>query len=121
MHKRGEVIRNLPDNEQLTEILTEIPGESGQNGSNSVKIGSFKTEPRNRLEPASLQAKVPKRVSETLVEVAGIETELSKYLIFNALHHIYINYRVLLFCENRDYERILRYAANKCRKRQSSC
>jgi hypothetical protein len=71
----GEVIRNLPDDEPLTEILTEISGKSGQNGSNSVKIGLFKTEPRNRLEPASLQAKVPKRVSETLVEVAGIEPE----------------------------------------------
>ena len=67
------MISNLPDDEPLTEILTEISGKSGQNGSNSVKIGLFKTEPRNRLEPASLQAKVTKRVSETLVEVAGIE------------------------------------------------
>jgi hypothetical protein len=70
----GEVIRNLPDDEPLTEILTEISGrKSGQNGSNSVKIGSVKTEPKNRLEPASLQGLVPKRVFETLVEVAGIE------------------------------------------------
>ncbi len=69
----GEVIRNLPDEGPLTEILTEISGKSGQNGSNSVKIGSVKTEPKNRLEPASLQGKLPERVFETLVEVAGIE------------------------------------------------
>ena len=69
----GEVIRNLPDDENLIKILTNISGKSGQNGSNSVKNSLFKTEPENRLEPASLQAKVPKRVFETLVEVAGIE------------------------------------------------
>ncbi|MDA8774211.1 hypothetical protein N9N13_00665 [Opitutales bacterium] len=71
----GEVIRNLPDDEPLTEILTEISGKSGQNGSNSVQNGLVKTEPRNRLKPASLQGKAPKRVSETLVEVAGIEPD----------------------------------------------
>jgi hypothetical protein len=59
----------------LTEILTEISGKSGLNGSNSVEIGSVKTEPRNRLEPASVQGLVPRRVIETLVEVAGIEPE----------------------------------------------
>ena len=55
--------------------MTEISGKSGQNGSNSVKIGSVKTEPKNRLEPASFQGKLPERVFETLVEVAGIEPE----------------------------------------------
>ena len=69
----GEVIRNLPDEEPLIEILTEISGKSGQNGSNSVKNGSVKTEPKNSLEPASVQGLVHKRLSETLVEVAGIE------------------------------------------------
>ena len=69
----GEVIRNLPDDEPLTEILTEISVKTGQNGSNSVKTGLVKTEPRNRLEPASVQGLVTKRVIETLVEVAGIE------------------------------------------------
>ena len=69
----GEVIRNLPDEEPLIEILTEISGKTGQDGSNSVKTGLVKTEPKNRLEPSSLQGKVPKRVIETLVEVAGIE------------------------------------------------
>ena len=59
--------------EALTEILTEISGKSGQNGSNSVKNGLVKNEPRNRLEPAFFKGKLPKRVSETLVEVAGIE------------------------------------------------
>jgi len=69
----GEVIRNLPDDGPLTEILTEISGKSGQNGSNSVEIGSVKKEPRSRLNPAFLKGKLLKRVSETLVEVAGIE------------------------------------------------
>ena len=59
----------------LIEILTEISGKSGQNWSKSVKTGSVKKEPENRLEPASLQGLVPKRVFETLVEVAGIEPE----------------------------------------------
>ena len=68
----GEVIRNLPDDGPLTEILTEISGGTGQNGSNSVKIGLVKKEPKNRLEPPSLQGKVPKRVFGTLVEVTGI-------------------------------------------------
>ena len=67
------MIRNLPDDEPLTEILTNISGKSGQDGSNSVKIGLVKTEPRNRLEPASVQGLVPRKVIETLVEVAGIE------------------------------------------------
>ena len=69
----GEVIRNLPDEEPLIEILTEISGKSGQNGSKSVRLGSVKKEPENRLKPASLQGLVPERVFETLVEVAGIE------------------------------------------------
>ena len=69
----GEVIRNLPDDENLIKILTNISGKSGQNGSNSVKNGSVKTEPRNRLEPAFLKGKLTERVPETLVEVAGIE------------------------------------------------
>ena len=59
--------------EALTEILTEISGKSGQNGSNTVKNGLVKNGPSNRLKPASLQGLVPKRVFETLVEVAGIE------------------------------------------------
>ena len=71
----GEVIRNLPDEEPLIEILTEISGKTGQNGSNSVKTGLVKTEPKNRLEPASVQGLVPQRAFGTLVEVAGIEPE----------------------------------------------
>ena len=59
----------------LIKILTEISGKSGQKGSNSVKNGLAKTEPENRLEPASAQGLVPKRVIETLVDVAGIEPE----------------------------------------------
>ena len=69
------MIRNLPDDGPLTEILTEISGISGQNGSKSVKNGLVKKEPENRLEPASLKGLVPKRVFEILVEVAGIEPE----------------------------------------------
>ena len=71
----GEVVRNLPDDENLIKILTNISGKSGLIGSNSVKTGLVKTEPKNRLEPASLQGLVPKRVFETLVEVAGIEPD----------------------------------------------
>ena len=37
------MIRNLPDEGLLTEILTEVSGESGQNGSKSVKNGLVKT------------------------------------------------------------------------------
>ena len=59
--------------EALIKILTNISGKSGQNGSNSVKIGSVKTEPKNRLEPASIQGLASKRAFETFVEVAGIE------------------------------------------------
>ena len=66
---KGEVIRNFPDDK----ILTKITGRSVRNGSNSVKIGSVKKEPENRLKPALLKGKLPKRVFETLVEVAGIE------------------------------------------------
>ena len=69
----GEVVRNLPDDENLIKILTNISGKTGLNGSNSDEITSVKTEPKNRLEPPLLQGKVPKRVFETLVEVAGIE------------------------------------------------
>ena len=71
----GEVVRNLPDDENLIKILTNISGKSGLNGSNSVKTGFVKKEPKNRLEPAPLQGLVPKRILETLVEVAGIEPE----------------------------------------------
>ena len=57
----------------MINILTNISGKTGLNGSKSVKNGLVKNEPRNRLEPAFLKGKLPKRVSETLVEVAGIE------------------------------------------------
>jgi len=69
----GEVVRNLHDDENLFKILTNISGKTGLNGSNSDEIAAVKTEPKNRLEPPSLQGNVPKRVFETLVEVAGIE------------------------------------------------
>jgi len=69
----GEMVSKMPNQDQLTEILTEISGKSGQNGSNSVEIGSVKKELENRLKPAFLKGKMPKRAFETLVEVAGIE------------------------------------------------
>ena len=69
----AQVVRNLHEDENLIKILTNISGKSGQNGSNSVEIGSVKKEPKNRLKPASIEGLVPKRVFETLVEVAGIE------------------------------------------------
>ena len=57
----------------MINILANISGKTGLNGSNSGKNGLVKNEPRNRLEPAFLKGKLPKRVSEPLVEVAGIE------------------------------------------------
>ena len=68
-----QIVKCCLKDENLIKILTNISGKTGQNGSNSVKIGSFKTEPKNRLKPVSLQGLVPKRALETLVEVAGIE------------------------------------------------
>ena len=53
--QREKWFATLPDEENLIEILTEISGKTGLNGSKSVEIGSVKTEPKNRLEPASLQ------------------------------------------------------------------
>ena len=69
----AQVVRNLHEDENLIKILTNISGKTGQNKSKSVKDSLFKKEPKNRLESASLQGLVPKRVFETLVEVAGIE------------------------------------------------
>ena len=69
----AQVVRNLHEDENLIKILTNISGKTGQNGSKSVKNGLVKTGSKNRLEPVSLQGLMPKRVFETLVEVAGIE------------------------------------------------
>ena len=57
----GEVVRNLPDDENLIKILTNISGKTGLNGSNSDEIAAVKTEPKNRLEPPSLQGNVPQK------------------------------------------------------------
>ena len=68
-----QIVKCWPNDENLIKMLTNISGKTGQNGSKSVKIGLFKTEPKNRLKPVSLQGLVPEKVFETLVEVAGIE------------------------------------------------
>ena len=69
----GEVVRNLPDEENLIEILTEISGKTCRNGS---RVGEI--EPLEKTAQTALHA--PSRLelsqsgdSETLVEVAGIE------------------------------------------------
>ena len=69
----AQVVRNLHEDENLIKILTNISGKTGQNKSKSVKDSLFKKRLENRLEPAFLKEKLPKRVFETLVEVAGIE------------------------------------------------
>ena len=69
----GEVVRNLPDEENLIEILTEISGKTCRNGS---RVGEI--EPLEKAAQTALHAASRLRLSqsgdfETLVEVAGIE------------------------------------------------
>ena len=51
----GEVIRNLPDDGPLTEILTEVSGKRGQKQANSGKINPPVNEERIWLDPAYLK------------------------------------------------------------------
>ena len=69
----AQVVRNLHEDENLIKILTNISGKTGQNRSKSDKDSLFKKRLENRLGPLFLKEKMPKRVFETLVEVAGIE------------------------------------------------
>ena len=69
----GEVIRNLPDDGPLTEILTEISGKSGQNGSRVGEIEPLEKATQTALYATSRLEFAQSGDSETLVEVAGIE------------------------------------------------
>ena len=69
----GEVVRNLPDEENLIEILTEISGKTRRNGS---RVGE--TKPLEKAAQTALYAFSRLELShsgdsEILVEVAGIE------------------------------------------------
>ena len=79
----GEVVRNLPDEENLTNILTNISGKTCQNGSRVGEIEPLEKAAQTALNAASRLELSQSDDSETLVEVAGIETELSKLLICN--------------------------------------
>ena len=69
----GEVVRNLPDEENLIEILTEISGKTGRNGSRVGEIEPLEKAVKTALHATSRLELSQSDVSETLVEVAGIE------------------------------------------------
>lgn len=49
----GEVVRNLPDEENLIEILTEIPGKTCRNGSRVCEIKSLEKKAQTAIIPLS--------------------------------------------------------------------
>ena len=65
------VIRNLPEEENLTNILTNISGKMGQIGSRAGEIEPL--EKAAALNASSRLELSQSGDSETLVEVAGIE------------------------------------------------
>ena len=69
----GEVVRNLPDEENLIEILTNISGKTCRNGSRAGEIEPLEKATQTALHAASRLELSQSDVSETLVEVAGIE------------------------------------------------
>ena len=71
-----EVVRNLPDEENLINILTNISGKTGQNGSRAGEIEPLKKAAQTALNAASRLELSQSGDSETLVEVAGIEPEI---------------------------------------------
>ena len=68
-----EVVRNLPDEENLIKILTNISGKMGQNGSRVGEIEPLEKAAQTALNAASRLELSQSGDSETLVEVAGIE------------------------------------------------
>ena len=68
-----EVVRNLPDEENLIEILTEISGKTCRNGSQAGEIDPLEKAAQTALNAASRLELSQFGDSETLVEVAGIE------------------------------------------------
>jgi hypothetical protein len=69
----GEVVCNLPDEENLIEILTEISGKMGRNGSRVDEIEPLEKAAKTALNIVSRLELSQSGDSETLVEVAGIE------------------------------------------------
>jgi len=69
----GEVVRNLPDEENLIKILTNIPGKTCRNGSRVGEIEPLEKATQTALHADSRLELSQSDVSETLVEVAGIE------------------------------------------------
>ena len=71
----GEVVRNLPDEENLIKILINISGKMGRNGSRVGKTKPLEKASQFALHAASRLELSQSGDSETLVEVAGIEPE----------------------------------------------
>ena len=71
----GVVVRNLPDEENLINILTEISGKTCRNGSRVGEIEPLEKAAKTALHAASRLELSQSGDSETLVEVAGIEPE----------------------------------------------
>ena len=69
----GEVVRNLPDDENLIKILTNISGKTCQNGSRVGEIEPLEKAAKTALNAVSRLELSQSGDSETLVEVAGIE------------------------------------------------
>ena len=69
----GEVVRNLPDEENLIKILTNISGKMGRNGSRVGETKPLEKAAQTALNAASRLELSQSGDSETLVEVAGIE------------------------------------------------
>ena len=84
----GEVVRNLPDEENLIKILTNISGKMGRNGSRVGEIEPVGESSKTAGNAASGLELSQSDDLESLVEVAGVETELSKLLICNYLQLI---------------------------------
>ena len=64
---------NLPDEENLTKILTNISGKTGRNGSRVGEIEPLEKAAQTALHASSRLELSQSGDSETLVEVAGIE------------------------------------------------
>ena len=69
----GEVVRSLPDEGPLTNILTNISGKTCRNGSRVGEIDPLEKAAQTALNAASRMELSQSGDSETLVEVAGIE------------------------------------------------
>ena len=69
----GEVVRNLPDKENLIKILTEISGKTCRNGSRVGEIEPLEKAAKTALNASPRLEFSQSDDSETLVEMAGID------------------------------------------------